>query len=162
MGVRLVNRREEVVAALRQRLAAGLNEAAQYFVDEAQANANVDTGFMISHIGQTVPATSATLFAEVRSLAPYSGPQDTGRYGNLFWTRAWLATKAKFPDFFYAKGGSAGRGVIGAAQQEFEHGVTGQGLTVTRHRAFGSGGLLMRNKKTGRFAGVYGSRRRGA
>lgn len=157
MGVRLVQHYAEVEQQLRVKCAAGLNAAAQYFVDEARENANVRTGFMMTHIGQTVPATPATLFAEVRSLAPYSRAQNDGRHGNLFWTRAWMSTRIRFKDFFIAEAGSAGRGVVGAAMQEFDHNVTGQGLRVTKARAYG-GGYAMRNHSTGRFAGSYGGK----
>lgn len=167
MGVKLVDRRVQIVAALKQRLAEGLNEAAQYMVDEARANANVLTGFMMTHIGQTLTAVANRLEARVQSLAPYSAAQDTGRHGNLFFTRAWLATHAKFPQLWAARfSGKIVDGVAGAhlaniqraALQDFAHNVTDQGLRVTKSHAYG-GGYLMRGSG-GRFAGAYGSRHR--
>lgn len=125
MGVNLVDRTPQVLAALKEQLANGLNSAATFFVTEAKQNSNVDTGFMKEHIGITVSAVANNLSAEVRSLAPYSGPQDTGIRGNLFWTRAWLATREKFKQFMMSKGESAGANVIRAALEEF-HGPMGR------------------------------------
>ena len=122
MGVRLVNNREKIVAALKQQVADGINSACQMWTDEAQRNANVDTGFMKSHIGQTVAAVPNKLEGVVRSLAPYSGFQDTGRHGNLFWTRAYITTRAKFRDLIFkgiAYTGSAGGGVIKSALSDY-------------------------------------------
>lgn len=120
MGVRLVDNTEKVKREIRAQLAIRVNNAAQFFVGEAKRNANIDTDFMRQHIGQTVQATAASLSAEMRSLAPYSGPQDTGRWGNLFWTRAWLALRDKFKGLLMSSGTeSAGAGVIGAAEQEY-------------------------------------------
>lgn len=117
----------KVKAALRERISVGLNNAASAWVQSAQQGANIDTGFMKAHIGQTVPATAATLFTVIRSLAPYSQMQDTGIRGNLFWTRAYLIVRDKFKQFIYegtAVAGQAGPGVIGAALQEY-HGPLG-------------------------------------
>ena len=124
IGVRLVDNTAKIKAALREQIANGLNAAGNSWVTDAKANANIDTGFMKEHIGLTRAATPANLSAEVRSLAPYSGPQDTGMRGNMFWTRAYLSTRERFTQFIYGKEGSAGAGVIGAALQEF-HGPLG-------------------------------------
>lgn len=128
MGVKLVDNTEKVKVALRERIAVGINNAAGTWVDFAQGAANVDTSFMKNHIGITVAATTRSLFAVVRSLAPYSMYQDTGRYGNLYWTRAYLAVRDKFRQFIYggtAIAGQAGPGVIKAALEEF-HGPLGR------------------------------------
>lgn len=125
MGVKLADNTAKVKAALKAQIANGLNAAANLWVTEAKNNANVDTGFMKAHIGVTVAAVANSLSAEIRSLAPYSAQQDTGFRGNLFWTRAYLATREKFKQFIYQGAGSAGPGVIGAALQEF-HGVLGR------------------------------------
>lgn len=125
MGVTLVDNRVKVVAELKRQVAGRLNTAAQFFVGEAQRNANIDTGFMKEHIGMTLAATAERLEAEVRSLAPYSGPQDTGLRGNLFWTRAYIRTREMFKQFLYGTAGSAGSGVIRAAQEDF-HGPMGR------------------------------------
>ena len=130
MGVQLVNRIPVVIPLLKEQVAIRINNAAQFWVNEAQNNANIDTGFMKAHIGQTTTAVPNSLSAEIRSLAPYSMFQDTGRNGgNLFWTRAYIATREKFRQFIYqglAFTGSAGSGVIRAASQEF-HGPLGRG-----------------------------------
>src|SRR6267154_50054 len=101
MGVKLVDNKEKVIAALKQQVANGLNNAGAFFVAEAQTNANVDTGFMKSHIlmPESEMAIPQSLSTTVRSLAPYSGPQDQGIRGNLFFTRAWTATRLKFKQF---------------------------------------------------------------
>lgn len=128
MGVKLTDRTAEVKAALRERIAVGLNNAAGTWVDFAQGAANVDTGFMKEHIFVSVGATASSLFAIVRSLAPYSQMQDTGARGNLYWTRAYLAVRDKFKQFIYggtAIAGQAGPGVIRAALEEF-HGPMGR------------------------------------
>ena len=128
MGVKLVDNTEKVKAALKEQIAAGLNAAGEHFANEARNNANVDTGFMKSAIGQSVAATPNSLFTIVRSLARYSMYQDTGIRGNLFWTRAYLATRSRFKQFIYqgrAYAGGAGAGVIKAAETDF-HGVTGR------------------------------------
>ena len=127
MGVKLVDRTAQVKAALREQIAHGLNEAGQFWVHEAQAAANVDTGFMKAHImmPESEMAIPARLSTTVRSLARYSVPQDTGVHGNLFWTRAYLATRAKFKQFLYGKGGHVGGSIIRAAEEEF-HGPLGR------------------------------------
>lgn len=128
MGVKLVDNTEKVKTALRERIAVGLNNAASAWVQAAEQGANVDTGFMKAHIGQTVAATGRSLFAVVRSLAPYSMYQDTGIHGNLFWTRAYLIVRDKFKQFIYegtGPTGQAGAGVIKAALEEY-HGPLGR------------------------------------
>lgn len=118
MGVKLVDNTAKVQREVRGALAIRLNNAAQFLVKEAKQNANVDTGFMKEHIGQTVQATGQSLLAEIRSLAPYSLYQDTGRHGNLFLTRAYLALRGRFKDFLTVSIG-ANPGVINAAEQEY-------------------------------------------
>lgn len=113
-----------MIPLLKEQVAARLNNAAAFWVAEAQANANVDTGFMKNSTGVTVPATPNSLFTVIRCLAPYGSAQDTGIRGNLWWTRAFLATREKFTQFLYDKVGSAGPGVIRAALQEY-HGPLG-------------------------------------
>lgn len=128
MGVKLTDNTVKVKAALRERISVGINNAADMWVQAAQQGANVDTEFMKLHIGVTVPSTATTLFAIVRSLAPYSMYQDTGIHGNLFWTRAYLIVRDKFKQFIYggtAVAGQAGPGVIGAALEEY-HGPLGR------------------------------------
>jgi hypothetical protein len=126
MGYRLIDNKDKVVAALKEQVANGLNNAASFFVTEAQKNAAVDTGFMRDSTGVTVAATPNSLFAELRALAPYSGFQDVGQHGNLWFTRAFLVTKEKFKQFIYTRSsGTAGPGVIKAALTEY-HGVTGR------------------------------------
>lgn len=162
MGVRLIDNTEKIRVALKEQIAGGLNEAAQWWTDEAQQNANILTGFMQSHVGTTKAASPNDLTAVIRSLAPYSMYQDTGIHGNLFWTKAYLDTRQRFIQFLYkgqAFTGGAGRGVISAALQSFQHEVTDQGLRVTKVRAYG-GGFLTRDIKSGRFSGRYGGRRR--
>lgn len=127
MGVKLVDKTAEVKQALKERIAVGLNNAAGAWVDAAQGAANVDTGFMREHIGQTVAATATSLFTVIRSLAPYSAMQDSGIHGNFFWTRAYLIVRDKYKQFIYgglAVTGSAGSGVIKAALEEY-HGPLG-------------------------------------
>lgn len=128
MGVKLTDNTVAVKAALRERISVGLNNAASLWVQAAQQGANVDTSFMKEHVGVTVPSTAVTLFAIVRSLAPYSMYQDTGIHGNLFWTRAYLIVRDKFKQFLYggtAIAGQAGENVIRAALEEF-HGPMGR------------------------------------
>lgn len=127
-GVKLVDNTERVKAALKEQLAGGLNAAADHVANEARNNANIDTGFMKSAIGVSVAATPNSLFAVVRSLARYSMYQDTGIHGNMFWTRAYLATRNRFKQFIYqgrAYTGGAGADVIKAAEIDY-HGVTGR------------------------------------
>lgn len=127
MGVKLIDNTEKIKAALRGQIAIGLNSAAQFFTSEAKAGAAVDTGFMKEHIGVTGQATAQRLETEVRSLARYSGPQDTGVRGNLFFTRAYYATREKFAQFLYGKiqVGTVGGNIIRAAEEEF-HGSMGR------------------------------------
>ena len=124
MGVRLIDNSAAIKAALKEQIANGLNAAANAWTEEAQANANVDTGFMKAHIGVTKAASPADLLAVIRSLAPYSGPQDTGQHGNLFWTSTFLEIRERFSQFIYSKAGSAGGGVIRQALQDY-HGPLG-------------------------------------
>ena len=127
MGVRLIDNSAKVKQALKERIAVGLNNAANAWVDAAAGAANVDTGFMKAHIGVTKAASSADLSAVIRSLAPYSMYQDTGMHGNLFWTRAYLIVRDKYTQFLYhgiAYTGSAGPGVIRQALQDY-HGPLG-------------------------------------
>lgn len=120
IGVQLVNNREKVVAELKRQVAQRVNAAAQFMVGEAQRNANVDTGFMKAHIGQTITATPDRLEAEVRSLAPYSLYQDIGLHGNMFFSRAYLRTREMFPKLMMGNDvGTAGAGVIHAALEEY-------------------------------------------
>ena len=162
MSVKLTSRIPEVLAALKAQVAQGVNDAASFMVDEAQDNANVDTGFMQSHIGMTEAANAASLSATVRSLAPYSLFQDVGKHGNLFWTKAFIATREKFPQLMYqsliGNGGKAGRGVIKAAKEEFEQHITGRGLRVTKLKGK-SGGRAIVNKKN-QIVGIYGGKRK--
>lgn len=125
MGIRLVDNTVQVKAALREQIANGLNAAATFFVTEAKNAAPVDTGFLKAHLGVTVAAVPSSLSAEVRSLARYSAPTDTGIRGTLWWTKSWLATREKFKQFLMTKGTSAGAGVIRAAEEEF-HGPMGR------------------------------------
>jgi len=125
MGVYLVDNTEKIKAGLKEQLAGGLNAAADNFANEARNNANVDTGFMKSAIGVSVAATPNTLFAVIRSLARYSMFQDTGLHGNLFWTRAYLATRIRFSQFLYQGTRGAGADVIKAAEMDY-HGPTGR------------------------------------
>jgi hypothetical protein len=101
MGVVLIDRSEAKIAALKAQVANGLNNAAQYLASQAAANANRATGFMAEHCIQSESevATPQNLSTVARSLAPYSLFQDTGKNGNLFFTRAWLATREKFKQF---------------------------------------------------------------
>src|SRR5438477_11384680 len=101
MGVHLIDNTVKIKATLRVQIAERLNNAGAFFVGEAQANANVDTGLMRDNVlmPESEMATPQSLSTAVRSLAFYSRPQDTGRYGNLFFTRAYLATRAKFRQF---------------------------------------------------------------
>lgn len=134
MGVVLKDNTARVQAAIKVQLAQGINNAAQFWVSEAQDLAPIDTGFLKSQIGQTVSAVPNSLSAEIRSLAPYSGIVDMGSSRQApqpFWTVAGLLTRQKF-DYLLKSGfigisrlGSAGRGVISAALQEF-HGPMGR------------------------------------
>lgn len=134
MGVTLVNNFPKVQAALKEQVANGINNAAQYWVTEAQSLAPVDTGFLKEHIGQTVAAVPNNLHAEIRSLAPYSGfiNYGTSRHSpRPFWTVAGLMTREKFHDLLksgfvrISKGTSAGAKIIRAALEEF-HGPMGR------------------------------------
>ena len=134
MGVKLVDNTAKVKQAIREQLAQGINNACQFWSDNAQDLAPVDTGFLKSAIGQSVTATPNSLLGEVRSLAPYSGYVNYGTVKQApqpFWTVAGLLTRQNFDKLFKSgfisinKIGSAGRGVIKAALTEF-HGVTGR------------------------------------
>lgn len=125
MGVKLIDNKEKVIAALRVQLANNINGALALMVSEAQNNANVDTGFMRSKIGITVPATPGSLWGEMRSLAHYSLFQDVGRWGNMFFSKAFLVVRERFPRLMASNDVStAGAGVIRAARQEY-HGPLG-------------------------------------
>lgn len=131
MGVVLKNNIPRIQKEIHVALAKGINNACQYWVGEAKDLAPVDTGFMKEHIGQTVTATPASLHGEVRSIAPYSGFVNFGtsrQAAQPFWTVAGLLTRQKF-NWLLKSGfvqisrlGSAGRGVINAALQEFQSG----------------------------------------
>lgn len=134
MGVKLVDNTEKVKAAIHVQLAQGINNAAQFWISEAQDFAPVDTGFLKAHIGQTVSAVPNNLHAEIRSLAPYSQAVNTGtsrQHPQPFWTVAGLLTRQKFAwllkSGFVSIGrvGSAGANVIRAALEEF-HGPMGR------------------------------------
>lgn len=129
MGVKLVDNTEKVKAALKVQIAGGLNAAGAFWVDEARRNANVDTGAMRDSTGVTVSATPSSLFVIIRALMPYSYWQDVSvKSGNLWWTRAFLATRQRFHQFIYqgrAHAGGAGAGVVKAALSEY-HGVSGR------------------------------------
>lgn len=134
MGVKLVNNTERIKSEIKVQLARGINNAAQFWVGEAKDLAPVDTGFMKEHIGQTVSAVPNALHAEIRSLAPYSGPVNYGtstQAAQPFWTVAALLTLQKFDWLLksgfvsFSKAGSAGRNVIRAALEEF-HGPMGR------------------------------------
>lgn len=125
MGVVLVNNIPKVIPLLKEQVAVRVNNVAQIAVARLIAASPIDTGFLRSHLGQTTTATPNNLSAEVRSLAPYSGPTDTGVRGTLWWTNTWLGIRSEFPQLMLGKGESAGPGVIRAAMQEF-HGVLGR------------------------------------
>lgn len=134
MGVTLVNNFPKVQAALKEQIAQGINNAAQFWVSEAGDLAPVDTGFLKAHIGQTVSAVPNNLSAEIRSLAPYSGPVNYGTSRQApqpFWTVAGLLTRQKFAYLLksgfigISKLGSAGPNIIRAALEEF-HGPMGR------------------------------------
>lgn len=134
MGVKLVDNTAKVQAALKVQIAQGINNAVQFWVTEAQDFAPVDTGFLKAHIGQTVSAVPNNLHAELRSLAPYSGPVNYGtskQAAQPFWTIAGLLTRQKFAWLLKSgfvgigKVGSAGANIIRAALEEF-HGPMGR------------------------------------
>lgn len=128
MGVKLVNNIPKVIPAIKAQVAKGINNACQFGVSEAKDLAPEDTGFLKSHIGQTVTATPNSLFGVIRSLARYSGLVNFGTSKQApqpYWTVAMLLLKQKFPAFILGKEGSAGSGVIRAAEEEF-HGVFGR------------------------------------
>lgn len=135
MGVNLVNNFPKVQAAIKEQVARGINNAAQFWVSEAIDLAPEDTGFLKAHIGQTVSAAPNNLHAEIRSLAPYSSVVNfgsaRGQAPQPFWTVAGLLTRQKF-DYLLKSGfvqigrlGSAGPNVIRAALEEF-HGPMGR------------------------------------
>ena len=126
IGVQLVNRAPQILTELKRQVSERVNAAAQLFVGEAQRNANVDTGFMKAHIGQTLAAVPDRLEAEVRSLAPYSLWQDTGRHGNLYWTTAYLRVREIFPQLILGKTqvSTTNQGIIRQALQDY-HGPLG-------------------------------------
>lgn len=134
MGVTLVNNIPKIKQEIHVQLAQGINNACQFWADEAQDLAPVDTGFMKEHIGQTVTATPDSLHGEIRSLAPYSDLVNRGTSRQApqpFWTVAGLLTRQKF-DWLMKSGfigisrvGSAGRNIIRAALMDF-HGPMGR------------------------------------
>ena len=122
MGVKLVDNIPKIIPALKEQVAQGINNAAQFWVSEAQDLCPVDTGFTKEHIGQTVAAGMNSLSAEVRSLSPYSGYINYGTIkmpAQPFWTVAGLLTKEKFKEFIMSRGSSAGGGVIKAAMMDY-------------------------------------------
>lgn len=134
MSVTLVDRTEQIKAALREQVAQGINNACQYWVDEAKDLSPVDTGFLKEHIGQTKAANANDLSGEIRSLAPYSGPVNYGtskQSAQPFWTVAGLLTRQKFAYLLKSgfvsigRGASAGAGVIKSALMDF-HGPMGR------------------------------------
>lgn len=128
MGTKLVNNIPKIQKAIHVQLAQGINNACQFWVDEAIDLAPEDTGFLKANIGQTVVAAPNSLHGEVRSLAPYSDYVNRGTSkmaAQPFWTVAGLLTRQKF-DYLLKSGfigisrlGSAGRNVIGAALNSF-------------------------------------------
>lgn len=134
MGVKLIDRTDQIKVALRQACANGINMALFFWADNARDLSPVDTGFLKEHIGVTVTATGDRLSGEVRSLAPYSGPVNyaTSRQAaQPFWTVAGLLTRQQFPDLFKSgfisiqRGSSAGAGVIKSALMDY-HGPMGR------------------------------------
>jgi hypothetical protein len=134
MSVRLIDRKDEVIAALRERVAQGINSACQMWTDEAIDLAPEDTGFLKAHIGQTKAANAADLSGEVRSLAPYSGPVNYGtsrQAAQPFWTVAALLVRQRFEWLLKSgfvqirRGASAGAGVIKSALMDY-HGPMGR------------------------------------
>jgi hypothetical protein len=130
----LVDNTEKIKVALREQIAAGINNACQYWTDQAKDLAPVDTGFLKEHIGQTRSATAADLTGEVRSLALYSSAVNTGtsrQSAQPFWTVAGLLTRQKFTYLLKSgfvqirRGTSAGAGVIKSALMDF-HGPLGR------------------------------------
>ena len=134
MSVRLVDNTEKIKHALREQVAQGINNACQFWADEAKDLAPVDTGFLKEHIGQSKAANAASLSGEIRSLAPYSGPVNYGtskQPAQPFWTVAGLLTRQKFEWLLKSgfvrigRGVSAGAGVIKSALMDF-HGPMGR------------------------------------
>lgn len=126
MGVVLVNNIPKIIPELKRQVAGRVNVVAQFFVGEAIRNSPYDTGFLRNHIGQTLAATAERLEAEVRSLAPYSAPTDSGIRGTLWWTKAFLRAREMFPRILMGKTevGTVGPSIIGATLQEY-HGPLG-------------------------------------
>ncbi|HEX5704870.1 MAG TPA: hypothetical protein VFX97_16855 [Pyrinomonadaceae bacterium] len=115
-------------------MAVGINNACQFWVDEAIDLAPEDTGFLKAHIGQTKAANANDLSGEIRSLAPYSGPVNYGtakQSAQPFWTVSGLLTRQKFTYLLKSgfvkigRGVSAGAGVIKSALMDF-HGPMGR------------------------------------
>ena len=139
MSVRLVDNTEKIKQALREQVAVGINNACQFWVDEAKDLSPVDTGFLKEHIGQTKAANASDLSGEIRSPAPYSAPINYGHRttggstvpAQPFWTVAGLLTRQKFTYLLKSgfvsigRGASAGAGVIKSALMDF-HGPTGR------------------------------------
>ncbi len=134
MSVVLVDRSEQIKAALREQIAQGINAACQMWTDEAKDLAPVDTGFLKEHIGQTKAANGNDLSGEIRSLAPYSSAVNYGtsrQSAQPFWTVAGLLVRQKFEWLLKSgfvsikRGSSAGAGVIRAALMDY-HGPLGR------------------------------------
>lgn len=134
MGVRLIDNTEKIKTALREQVAQGINNACQYWVDEAKDLSPVDTGFLKEHIGQTKAANANDLSGEIRSLANYSSVINFGssrQAAQPFWTVAGLLTRQKFAYLLksgfvsISRGASAGAGVIKSALMDY-HGPMGR------------------------------------
>lgn len=134
MSVKLVDNTEKIKHALREQIAAGINNACQFWTDEAKDLAPVDTGFLKEHIGQTKAANGNSLSGEIRSLAPYSGPVNYGtakQPAQPFWTVAGLLTRQRFEYLLksgfvkISRGASAGGNIIRSALMDF-HGPLGR------------------------------------
>lgn len=134
MGVKLVNNTQKIKREIHVQLAQGVNNAIQFWVDEAIDLAPEDTGFLKAHIGQTVTATPDSLHGEIRSLAPYSGYVNYGtsrQSPQPFFTVSGLLTRQNFNWLMKSgfigirKLGSAGGGIIRQALMDF-HGPMGR------------------------------------
>jgi HK97 gp10 family phage protein len=98
-----VDNSEKVRREIQQRLVAGLNNANEFLMSEAQAGAPVRSGNLRDGIGTVQEASEASPIAAGASRAPYSARVNRGSSNTEarpFWTSAWLRMKNGFPGFF--------------------------------------------------------------
>lgn len=100
---KLIDKRTEGKAMIMDRCVSGLNNANQFLISEARADAPVQSGRLRKGIEVVQEATTHNPVAIGAAKEPYSNEVNRGTSdteAKPFWTNSWLRMKNQFGGFF--------------------------------------------------------------